>query len=61
MLYWQEGFFVDDRLTLAVAMGLAMLVGVYVGRLVLPHVSRAFFRRLVLGMLVLFGVQFLVW
>ena len=61
VLYWQQGFFVDDRLTLAVAMGLAMLVGVYVGRLALPHISREFFRRLVLGMLVLFGLQFLIW
>ena len=61
VLYWQQGFFVGDRLALAVAMGLAMLVGVYVGRLVLPHISREFFRRLVLGMLVLFGVQFLIW
>ncbi len=61
VLYWQQGFFIADRLALAVAMGLAMLVGVYTGRLVLPHVSQVFFRRLVLGMLVLFGVQFLVW
>ena len=61
VLYWQQGFFIDDRLALAVAMGLAMLVGVYVGRLALPYISREFFRRLVLGMLVLFGVQFLIW
>lgn len=61
VLYWQQGFFVGDRLALAIAMGLAMLVGVYVGRLALPHISREFFRRLVLGMLVLFGVQFLAW
>lgn len=61
VLYWHQGFFVGDRLALAVAMGLAMLVGVYAGRLVLPHISRAFFRRLVLGMLVLFGLQFLIW
>ncbi len=61
VLYWQQGFFVADRLALAVGMGVAMLVGVYVGRLVLPHISRAFFRRLVLGMLVLFGIQFLIW
>ena len=61
VLYWQQGFFVDDRLALSVAMGVAMLGGVYVGRRVLPHISREFFRRLVLGMLVLFGVQFLVW
>ncbi len=61
VLYWQQGFFIADRLALAVAMGLAMLVGVYAGRRVLPHVSQVFFRRLVLGMLVLFGVQFLVW
>jgi uncharacterized membrane protein YfcA len=61
VLYWQQGFFVEDRLALAAAMGLAMLGGVYIGRLVLPHISQEFFRRLVLGMLVLFGVQFLVW
>ena len=61
VLYWQQGFFVDDRLALAVAMGVAMLGGVYVGRRVLQHVSRQFFRLLVLGMLVLFGVQFLAW
>ena len=61
VLYWHQGFFVGDRLALAVAMGLAMLVGVYAGRLVLPHISQAFFRRLVLGMLVLFGLQFLIW
>ena len=61
VLYWQQGFFVDDRLALAVAMGLAMLAGVYVGRLALPRISREFFRRLVLGMLVLFGIQFLAW
>ena len=61
VLYWQQGFFVDDRLALAVAMGVAMLGGVYLGRRVLPHISREFFRRLVLGMLVLFGVQFLAW
>lgn len=61
MLYWQQGFFIGDRLALAAAMGVAMLVGVYAGRLVLPHISQAFFRRLVLGMLVLFGLQFLIW
>ena len=61
VLYWQQGFFVDDRLALAVAMGVTMLGGVYLGRRVLPHISREFFRRLVLGMLVLFGVQFLIW
>lgn len=61
MLYWQQGFFIGDRLALAAAMGVAMLVGVYAGRLVLPHISQAFFRRLVLGMLVLFGFQFLIW
>lgn len=61
VLYWQQGFFVDDRLALAIAMGVAMLGGVYLGRRVLPYISREFFRRLVLGMLVLFGVQFLAW
>ena len=61
VLYWQQGFFVDDRLALALAMGLAMLVGVYAGRQVLPYISGKLFRRLVLGMLVLFGLQFLFW
>ena len=61
VLYWQQGFFVDDRLVLAAAMGLAMLAGVYAGRQVLPYISRELFRRLVLGMLVLFGLQFLLW
>ncbi len=61
VLYWHQGFFGGDRLALAVAMGLAILIGVYAGRLVLPHISQAFFRRLVLGMLVLFGIQFLIW
>jgi hypothetical protein len=40
---------------------MAMLGGVYLGRLILPRVSRELFVKLVLGMLVLFGVQFLVW
>ena len=61
VLYWQQGFFVADRLALAAGMGLAMLAGVYAGRRVLPHVSLKLFRRLVLGMLVLFGLQFLFW
>ena len=61
VLYWQQGFFVDDRPALAIGMGLAMLVGVYAGRQVLPYVSGQLFRRLVLGMLVLFGLQFLFW
>ena len=61
VLYWQQGFFVDDRLALAAAMGVAMLVGVYAGSRVLPYISRELFRRLVLGMLVLFGLQFLFW
>ena len=61
VLYWQQGFFVADRLALAAGMGLAMLAGVYAGRRVLPHVSLELFRRLVLGMLVLFGLQFLFW
>ena len=61
VLYWQQGFFVADRLALAAGMGLAMVAGVYAGRRVLPHVSLELFRRLVLGMLVLFGLQFLFW
>ena len=61
LLYWQQGFFVDDRLALAIGMGLAMLVGVYAGRQFLPYISGQLFRRLVLCMLVLFGFQFLFW
>ena len=61
VLYWQQGFFVDDRLLLAAGMGIAMLAGVYAGRRVLPYISRELFRHLVLGLLVLFGLQFLFW
>lgn len=61
VLYWQQGFFIEDRLALAAGMGLAMLAGVYAGRRVLSHISGELFRRLVLGMLVLFGLQFLFW
>jgi uncharacterized membrane protein YfcA len=61
LLYWQQGALVGQSLGLAVVLGMAMLGGVYLGRLILPRVSRELFVKLVLGMLVLFGVQFLVW
>lgn len=61
LLYWQEGLLTADRLGVGVAMGLAMIVGVYVGRQILPRLSRERFVHLVLAMLVLFGVKFLVW
>ena len=57
----QEGLLTADRLGVGVAMGLAMIVGVYVGRQILPRLSRERFVHLVLAMLVLFGVKFLVW
>ncbi len=34
-----------------------MVVGVYLGRAILPRMSREMFLNLVLGMLLLFGVQ----
>jgi uncharacterized membrane protein YfcA len=42
-------------------MGIAMLAGVYLGRLILPRISQAVFVKLVLLVLVLFGVKFLFW
>ena len=42
-------------------MGLAMIAGVYAGRLILPRISRERFVHLVLAMLVLFGMKFLWW
>ncbi len=59
-LYWHQGALTEPALILAAALGLAMAVGVYLGRGVLPHVSRELFVKLVLGMLVVFGVHFLV-
>ncbi|ETW94289.1 MAG: hypothetical protein ETSY1_35540 [Candidatus Entotheonella factor] len=61
LLYWQEGLLTTDSLGLGLAMGLAMIGGVYVGRLILPRISRERFVHLVLAMLVLFGVKFLIW
>lgn len=61
LLYWQEGLLTVDSLGLGVAMGLSMIGGVYVGRLILPRISRERFVHLVLAMLVLFGVKFLIW
>lgn len=61
LLYWHEGLLTADRLGLGLAMGLAMIVGVYVGRSILPRISRERFVHLVLAMLVLFGIKFLVW
>lgn len=61
LLYWQEGLLSVDSLSVGVAIGLAMIVGVYVGRLILPRISRERFVHLVLAMLVLFGMKFLFW
>ena len=61
LLYWQKGLLTADSLGLGCAMGLAMIAGVYVGRLILPRLSRERFVHLVLAILVLFGVKFLVW
>ncbi len=61
LLYWREGLLTADTLSLGLAMGLAMIAGVYVGRLILPRISRERFVHLVLGMLVVFGAKFLIW
>lgn len=61
LLYWQQGLLTAGKLQIGITMGLAMILGVYLGRLILPHVSRALFVRLILGLLVLFGVKFLIW
>jgi uncharacterized membrane protein YfcA len=61
LLYWQEGLLTADSLALGCAMGLAMIAGVYVGRLILPRLSRERFVHLVLAILILFGMKFLVW
>ena len=60
LLYWQQGALHRENLGLAVAMGAAMIAGVYLGRAILPRVSRELFVKLVLSILVLFGVQFLL-
>ncbi len=61
VLYWHQGRLGEDSLRLAIMMGMAMIAGVYLGRLILPRISREVFVRLVLIMLLLFGVKFLVW
>ena len=61
LLYWQQGSLSGASVTLAGVLGLAMLAGVYLGRLLLPYVSRELFVKLVLGMLVVFGIQFMFW
>ena len=61
LLYWQQGALTGESWLLALTIGMAMLVGVYLGRLILPRVSRELFVKLVLGMLIIFGVQFLLW
>ena len=61
LLYWQQGMLTQEGLGLAIALGLGMSVGVYLGRLILPRVGRGLFVKLVLGMIVLFGLQFLLW
>ncbi|ETX05419.1 MAG: hypothetical protein ETSY2_23065 [Candidatus Entotheonella gemina] len=60
LIYWHEGLLTADSLGLGLAMGLAMIGGVYAGRLILPRISRERFVHLVLAMLVLFGVKFLI-
>ncbi len=61
LLYWREELLSADSLGVGLAIGLAMIGGVYVGRLILPRISRERFVHLVLVMLVLFGVKFLIW
>jgi uncharacterized membrane protein YfcA len=61
LLYWQQGRLTADGLGLGVAMGMAMIAGVYLGRMILPRISQAVFVKLVLFVLVLFGVKFLFW
>jgi uncharacterized membrane protein YfcA len=61
VLYWQQEALTGVSVVLACVLGLAMSSGVYLGRVILPHVSLELFVKLVLGMLVLFGVQFLFW
>lgn len=61
LLYWQQGVLASESLGLATAIGVAMIVGVEVGRRLFPYISREVFVKLVLGMLILFGVKFLLW
>jgi len=61
LLYWQQERLTVDGLGLGLVMGIAMLAGVYLGRLILPRISQAVFVNLVLLILVLFGVKFLFW
>jgi uncharacterized membrane protein YfcA len=60
LLYWHQETLAGGSWGLAIALGVAMAVSVYVGRLLLPRVSQPLFVKLVLGMLVLFGLQFLL-
>jgi hypothetical protein len=59
--YWQQGTLASESLGLAIGIGVAMVVGVELGRRLFPYISRELFVRLVLGMLILFGVKFLLW
>ena len=61
LLYWQQGMLASDSLGLAAAIGVAMIIGVDIGRRLFPYISREVFVKLVLGMLILFGVKFLLW
>jgi uncharacterized membrane protein YfcA len=61
LLYWQQGTLASASLGLALAIGVVMIVGVEVGRRILPRLSREVFVKLVLGMLIVFGVKFLLW
>jgi uncharacterized membrane protein YfcA len=61
LLYWSQGRLTGESLGLVITLSVAMLVGVYLGRLMLPRLSRELFVRLVLIMLLVFGVKFLLW
>lgn len=61
LLYWSQGRLTDASMGLVITLGVAMLAGVYLGRLILPRLSRDFFVRLVLIVLLVFGVKFLMW
>ena len=51
LLYWQQGALASESLGLAAAIGVVMIIGVEVGRRLLPYISREVFVKLVLGML----------
>lgn len=61
LLYWHQEALPREYLGLAVVLGVAMLAGVPLGQWLLPRVSHAHFRSLVLAMLLVFGLQFLLW